>query len=149
MLKPILSVACEKVIVDQQQNGVPSLIALFDKMIVAVPKDAEIPSNALGPREWCIFSKWDPEASDVGKDVAVCTQIFYPDGTPLALPVKVMIKVEPNKKTQAIVRVQAFPLGQKGFYTVRSWIEENAKAVGQSVDFRIELEFSQQDEPVK
>jgi|SRR5271155_1198572 len=149
MLKPVICVACEKVIIDQQQSGVVSLIALFDKMSIAVPREApEIPPNAVAPREWSIFSKWETDPDDAGKEFTVCTQMFYPDKTPFGDQGRTALTAEANKKAQAIVKIFGFPLGQTGMYTIRSWIEANGKMIGPSIEFRLELEITIQ-EPAK
>ncbi len=142
MVKLRIFVACERVLIDQQQNGIASLIALFDKLTMTLVKGAaEIPANAVAPKEWAIFSKWDTEPEDAGKEFTICTQILYPDQSQFGELGKTPLKIEANKKGQAIVKILGFPLGQEGFYTVRTWLEENGSRIGDAAEFKLELEI--------
>src|ERR1700733_13875919 len=123
MLKPYVCVACEKVIIDQPTGphapgamGPPSLINLFSKMIVEVPSDAEIPGNAVGPREWAIFSMWDVEPGDENKNYILCTGILYPDGHQFGDVSRTPIPLVLGQRSQMVVRIMGFPLGQPGFH---------------------------------
>jgi hypothetical protein len=156
MLKPYVCVACEKVITDQpiegdpSSQGVPSLISLFNKLILQVPADLpEIPKNAVAPRDWAIYSAWDNEPGDELKKYFLCTQIIYPDKSPFGQITRMLINVQPKRRSQMIARVQGFPLGQTGFYTVRTWLEENSQMVGSPIEFMIELEIKKQAQPPK
>jgi|ERR1700722_13411583 hypothetical protein len=144
MLKPYVCVACEKIILTKE--NVASLINLFSKIIVAVPANSpDIPRNAVAPKEWAIFSSWDTELGDELKDYEFCTQIFYPDGTPFGEPGKVRIPIDPGKRAQVTVQIPAFPIGQTGLYTVKTWIEEGQTKVFGPLGFGIELAVIQQD----
>ncbi len=144
MLRPYVCVACEKVIL-AQPDSVPSLIALFSKIIMTVPEEApEIPKNAVAPKDWAIFSAWDPDPGDEEKDYLFCTQLLYPDQTQFGEISKIRIKVERNKRSQVSAQILGFPIGQPGFYTVRVWIEENDKRLFGPIEFKIELEIIRQ-----
>jgi hypothetical protein len=156
MLKPYVCVACEKVITDQPSEGepasqgVPSLIGLFNKIILHVPADSsEIPQNAVAPKEWAIYSAWDNEPGDEKKEYFLCIQILYPDQSPFGQVTRMRVNVQPKHRSQMTARVQGFPLGQPGFYTVRTWLEENNQIVGGQIEFKIELEVRKQSFPPK
>lgn len=142
MLKPYVVVACEKVIIDQQNAGVASLIGLFNKLSGAIPANTPIPPNSVIPKEWSVFSIWDTEPGDERKNYILCTQVLYPDKTQFGELFKVRLNIEPNKRTQAIVRFLGFPVGQLGFYTVRTWIEEENKIVYDPIEFKLEVELT-------
>lgn len=131
------------------QTGPPSLINLFSKMIVEVPSGVEIPKNAAGPKEWVVFSSWDVEREDENRNYFLCTVVLYPDGTQFGTIGKIRIPVVFGQRSQMIVRVLGFPLGQAGFYTVRTWIEENEKVIYQPREFKIELQvvYKHQEQP--
>jgi hypothetical protein len=142
MLKPRVNVVCEKVILDQQQGGMASLIGLFTKFTVNVPADAPpIPENAAAPKEWTVYSSWEPDEIDVGKPIVQCTQVLYPNGAQYGETLKTPLQIELNKTAQAIVRINGFPVGQSGFYTVRTWIEEAGKTVAAPLDLKVEIEI--------
>jgi hypothetical protein len=142
MLKPYVYVACEKVILDQQSAGVASLIGLFSKIVGLVPPNTEIPPNAATPKDWTVFSIWDIEPGDEHKNYVLCTQILYPDQSQFGDVSKQPMPLQPNKRVQMIVRLNGFPIGQLGFYTVRTWLEEEDKKVSDPIEFKLELEFT-------
>lgn len=144
MLKPYVCVACERVIL-AQPDAVPSLISLFSKMLVTVPEEApEIPKNAVAPREWAVYAAWDPEPGDEDKRYTFCSQLLYPDQSQFGDIGKIKLKVERDKRCQVNLQIPAFPIGQTGFYTVRTWIEENDKRVLGPNEFNIELQIIRQ-----
>jgi hypothetical protein len=59
------------------------------------------------------------------------------------------LQIELNKTAQAIVRINGFPVGQSGFYTVRTWIEEAGKTVAGPFDLKIEIEITRASGPTK
>jgi hypothetical protein len=157
MLKPYVCVACERVILEQAPegsppgtSGVPSLIGLFNRIIAIVPpvgqETLKIAPNAAVPKEWAVFSAWDVEPDDEERKYTVCTQIVYPDQTPFGAISKVPLKIEPRKRSQNILRVFGFPIGQAGFYKVQTWIEENEERVFGPIEFKIELEIQKQEQ---
>jgi hypothetical protein len=151
MLKPYVCVACEKVLFDQKVEDRPdsgntaSLIGLFGKIVMSVSEGiADIPSNAVIPKEWAIYSAWEPESGDEHREYILCTQLFYPDKNPFGEVSKVAVKIEKNKRYQNIVRINGFPIGQIGSYVVRTWIEENNQTVCGPLEFKIDLEINRQ-----
>lgn len=138
MLKPYVCVACEKVII--ANDGVPSLIGLFSKIILNPLAGAEIPKNAVSPYRWFVFSIWDTEPGDEQKQYVLCTQMLYPDGTQFADVVRHNMPIEPEKKCQMLVQFVGFPIGQTGEYTVLTWIEESGRKVFGPIDFKLSVD---------
>lgn len=138
MLKPYVCVACEKVILDQ--DGVASLIGLFSKILVAPIAGQEIPKNAVAPKQWAVFSAWDPDPGDENKEWFFCLQMFYPDQTQFGETTRVKINVELGKRSQVKADIAGFPVGQLGPHTVRCWIEEEGNTVVGPIEFKIDLE---------
>jgi hypothetical protein len=137
---------CEKVIIDQNQT--PSLISIFDKVSVTVPPNApDLPANAVMPRDWTVYSSWFSDKEDDGKTVSVCTQILFPDKTQFGEIYKFPLKMEFGKRAQAITRMNGLPIGQTGFYSIRTWLESDGKTIGKVRDIPVELEIVKQPEP--
>lgn len=154
MLKPYICVACERVILERPSDfdspdseGVASLIGLFSKMIAITADDQVIPPNAVVPKDWAIFSAWDIESEDAGKKYNLCTQILYPDGTPFGETSKIPLKLQLNKRSQNVVKIVGFPVGQTGFYSIQTWIEENDARIYGPIEFKIEFEIRKQKQP--
>lgn len=145
MLKPYVCVACEKVIVGK--DDVASLIGLFSKIILNVPEGTEIQRDAVGPHQWNVFSVWDHEPGDEGREWTLCTQVLYPDKSPFAQAIKARIPIEPNKRAQMNVTIMGFPVGQPGEHTVRTWIERDGERVFGPIEFGIGLEVRRQEPP--
>jgi hypothetical protein len=155
MLKPYICVTCEKVIIeklistpgepslpDESGAGPASLISLFSKLLVAAAaagEAASIPTNAIIPKEWAIYTEWDVEPGDENRSYVLNAHVLFPDGTPFGEPAKIQINVTPNRRSQVIVRCPAFPIGQVGMYTARVWIEENQQRVGEHIDLKVEV----------
>lgn len=143
MLTPYVCVCCEKVII--AQDGVASLIGLFNKITVTVSTDApEIPRNAVAPKEWFVFSSWNSEPGDELREFYVCTDVLLADRTPLGTTARVKMIIDPTKRFQNNIQLQGFPIGQEGPVTVRTWIEENQVAVGEPIIFKIDFAVSRQ-----
>jgi len=140
MLKPYVFVGCEKVILDRASEDVPTLVALFTKVILTVPEGTEIPANAVAPREWTAYSNWGIEPGDELREYFLCTQIYYPNETPFGETNKSKMPIEANKRCQMALKMFGFPIGQIGTYIVRSWVEESGKLVLGPLEFGIDLE---------
>jgi hypothetical protein len=143
MLRPFACLACEKVL-HSLPGDTDSLIVLFDRLTIAVPEEQDIPKNAVAPKEWAIYSAWDPEPGDEIRNYFLCTQILYPDQTQFGETMKSKMRIEANKRSKVNTQVLGFPVGQPGFYTVRMWLEEHGKQVFGPLEFKIELEIVRQ-----
>lgn len=156
MLTPVICVICEKVIFDQQlgvprapnspEVGPASLIGLFGKIYVTIPAGGpEIPPNAVAPREWVIYSAWDPEPGDEERNYFLCAQIFYPNGEAFGPQTRVRMNVALGQRAQTFVRAPGFPIGQAGIYNIQVWLEEDTKKVGTPIGLKVELVIARQE----
>lgn len=137
--QPYVCVACEKVILSKD-TSVASLIGLFSKIVFTIPAGIEIPKNAVSPKEWAVFSIWDPDPGDENRHYVLRTQILYPDKSQFGEILKSKIPIEPNARAQMIMQFVGFPVGQVGDYTVRTWIEENETRVVGPIEFKLGVE---------
>lgn len=141
MLKPRVHVICEKVIFSQ--TLVASVINMFAKLTINLAREApEVPADAVAPKEWAVFSSWDTESGDELKEYFFCMEIFYPDHSQFGDTSRVRINVEPNKSAQVGVQLVALPIGQVGFYTVKTWVEENHHVVVDPMELKFEVEIA-------
>jgi hypothetical protein len=138
----LIYAACEKVIIDENKNT--SLISIIDKLTVTAPGNAEIPNNAVVPKEWAIYASWIAEAEDGGKRYTVATQVFYPDETPFADVVRFELVMEAGKRAQGIARFNGFPIGQVGAFTVQTWLEYEGKRIGTEQELSLDVEIDRQ-----
>jgi len=137
MLRPYIFIVCEKVLVDK--NDVASLIGLFNKFTITV--SGEVPSNAVAPKEWSIFTSWHVEPSDLEKNYVQVFRISYPNGEQFGELGRIVLQVSPGKShAQTVANSQGLPIGQNGPYTVESWLQENDKKIGESISMEFEVE---------
>src|SRR5690348_17171932 len=148
MLRPYVCVACEKVILDNpieltspHARGPASLINLFSKITITPQESQEIPANAVVPKEWAIYAAWFVEEEDKDKHYSFCMLMHYPEGQQFGSVTKIPIPVTLGERSQVIVKVLGFPIGQQGFYRVKAWLEESDKRVGDIIEIPIELAF--------
>lgn len=136
---------------DPTLQPVASLISLFNKIVLTVPAEApDFPKNTVAPKEWAIYSAWDTEPGDEQREYFLCIQMLYPDQTQFGDITRMRIIVTPiHRRSQMIARVLGFPIGQQGFYTVRTWLEEHEQIVGSPIEFKLELEVKRQTQPPK
>jgi hypothetical protein len=105
------------VITDKEAGYGHSLIAVFHDLSIRVPESAEVPTNALLPKEWAIFSKWRIDPTEGGKKIKLICEAFWPNGDPLfrsELPAAQIIK----NQTTFIIRNLGFPMGQNGIIRI-------------------------------
>jgi hypothetical protein len=119
MPTPYVFVICEKVILEQ--SNVASLISLFTQ--INIDAAAEIPPNAVVPKEWAIFVSWDWEPSDAGREYTNRIQILHPDGTVFLEIPPVAFTMQEGRKQQVNTPVLGIPIGQLGRCAVRLWLE--------------------------
>ena len=122
-------VICESVIYDDESK-IASLISLFSTLQVGIA--GEVPSNAAMPKNWAIFTAWDAEPEDGGKDFVQCTRILWPDGSNFVTRKEHKFSFESDKPHhQYRLRLNGFPMGQEGPYEVVVWLEMDGKTVVQ------------------
>jgi hypothetical protein len=110
-MKLLILAACEKVLSDPQSG--PSLIAIFNGMKVTTHTDAVVPRDALLPREWSIFSRWQLEPEEEGKNYTSSTEILWPDGTQFGR--LDLVAEQPTADGMSFTgRLTGFPIGQNG-----------------------------------
>jgi hypothetical protein len=139
VLRQTVIAACEKVIVSSDLDV--SLITLFDKLTVEVAPGIELPASFVAAKEWALFSKWLPEPGDELKEYVHCFQMMYPDQSPFGNVVRQKLRIEPKRQLQNIMKMVGFPIGRRGMYTVRVWIEQDEKVVLEPIDLKIEVEW--------
>ncbi len=145
MLKPYLCVACEKVIISVET--VPSIIAIFSKIVVAVAAETDVPKNAVANKEWSIFCLYNHDDGDELKEYTHKVQIVYPDKTQFGDVSKTKFVAEAGKRSQVHIQVPVFPIGQTGKYTIRVWVEENERLIT-TTEFSVDVEIVRNQAPV-
>ncbi len=121
---------CEKVITDQQNNH--TLVIIMQTVAVQFPPEAEVPINVMMPREWAVYTMWQPEVEDIGKKFVQKLECVSPDGQiPMKAPLPFEIKNDETHRN--ILNIVGFPIGQQGKYTLRMWLELESGEVATKV----------------
>jgi hypothetical protein len=131
----LLAAPCQLALQDPVSGH--SLIGVFHEIKIQVSEDApEVPRNAMVPREWAVFSKFALAPEEEGRDYSLLTEVFWPDGTPLAsLTVEA---AQPTKNGLSfIARLQAFPMGQPGIVRIRTSLRSGENLVWGPTDLEI------------
>jgi hypothetical protein len=115
-MKLLLASPCQIVIQDKEAGG-HSLIGIFHHFKIRVPETADIPANALLPREWAIFSKWSFEPSETEKKIKLVAEAFWPNDEPLFRAELVAAEISDNQSA-FIIRNGGFPMGQNGLIKI-------------------------------
>jgi len=106
------------VIQDAENQIGHTLIAVFHDFGVIVPAEAEVPPNALLPKEWAIFSKWQLTSPDeADQTYKLLLEVFWPDGS-LLVKQDTIVSVTKKDVMAFITRNNGFPMGQNGIVRI-------------------------------
>ena len=120
MPRLLLFAPCEKVILSGDDNTI-SLISVLQEIYVFVPKDLQLPADALMALKWYGFAMWQIESSELEKQFEQYMQLFLPDGTPWQPQNLLLVQPIPTDKPshRVINRFDQFPIFQFGEFTLR------------------------------
>ena len=119
MPKLLIFAPCEKVIIDQENN--PSLISVLQGLTSTLPKDAKVPQDALAVIRWTIFTLWNREEADEGKEFTQDCVLLSPDGKPtinVSMPFRFTGSTQRN-----IMQLYGFPIAP-GEYLLKLRLSE-------------------------
>ncbi len=135
-MKNLVHTPCQLVLRDAEYGH--SLVAVFHELRLQFPPETVIPPNAVIPREWSVFSKWELEEDEEGKDYTSATEIFWPDGTPF---LKTELKASPpvSNGMAFIFRFGVFPMGQIGTIRISNTLSEGGRLVSGPIETAIRL----------
>jgi len=131
MPKLISLLVCEKIIVSKDEA--PTLVNVVQniKATLVGPQVAEVPRDAVAPLAWAIFSIWEADESDIGKEFHQKNQIIMPDGTPNPavqgdLPFTFKKGLNFN-----YINIYGFPVGLEGVLRIRVSLESSGKTISE------------------
>lgn len=125
-MKLLVFVPCQMVLQDPTMGH--SLISVFHEIKIQIPKENEVPTNAIMPKEWAIFLKWDLTPEEQGKQYSAVIEILWPDGTPFAkqpLPAAQLAA----RDLVFVFKLVGFPMGQNGFLKITASLESDGQPV--------------------
>lgn len=127
MLTPLVFAVCEKVILDKAEN--PTLIVLLNEVHIATPPEGvTLPSDAVAPKEWAVFTMWNVEAEDFGAKLTQHMLIVHEDGT-VFQDKTTEINVKPNVKlATTAANIIGMPVGKPGKIITTVWLDGQREA---------------------
>lgn len=129
MPKLKLFAACEKVIIDNENN--PILIILMQNVSISLlgKSSEDIPKNAVTPQSWTLFSIWETSKEEEGREFSQMVEIKWPDKTQFK---KGELKFKAEKSTQQNrVNFMGFPAGQTGPVEMLLWLELDGNRISE------------------
>lgn len=132
----LLLAPCDRILQDPTQ-GV-SLINVFHGLMFKIPEGIDLPKDAVMPKEWTIFSKWELGPEEVGKDYISRVQIFWPDGTEFLK--SSLTAMQPTRDGMSFTnQMNTFPVGQAGKLRVVQTLESDGVTVYGPTDLSINV----------
>jgi hypothetical protein len=139
--------ACERIIEDP--NGGPSLISVFTKFSVAALDNQELPSDAVLPRDWVIYTVWRLEEHESDKAYTLRSEIYWPDGTQFASSSIAATKDRAEDFVTFTGKANGFPIGQVGKMRIAVWVETDGVKVSDVEETHINVGRIASPEAVK
>jgi hypothetical protein len=144
-MKLLILTPCEKVIQDQTSG--PSLIATFQEFGAVIPTAADLPVDAVLPKEWCIFVLWELQPEERDRQYFVRTQIAWPDGKDYIDTRFLLRSVADKAYMSSIQKISGFPIGQNGTLHIKIWLELDGSVVFAPATTSILVTVSRNDAP--
>jgi len=131
MPKLISLLVCEKIIVSKDET--PTLVNVVQtvKTTLVTPQLSEVPSDAVAPLGWAIFTIWEPDESDIDKEFHQKSQIIMPDGAPSSAVQADLPFILKKGLNFNYVNIFGFPVGQEGVLRIRISLESNGKTISE------------------
>jgi hypothetical protein len=131
MPRLLLFAACEKVIVDQQNNT--SLISLLQEMQIQIPETGQVPpQNATAAIKWDVLTLWSRTDNDAGKRFEQRFVLFNPAGEATAVSGSTPFDLAKSAHRN-VATIYGFPIGSSGRYTLKLWLFEGGKESPQPI----------------
>jgi hypothetical protein len=138
---------CDRIIFDKRDT--PSLISIIQNVDIAfqaigeagqVKPEEKVPANAVVPKEWFIYSRWEASAEDVGKHFEQLWEVYWPNGdkfTEHTIPLKPILKDDHIQHSS--LQLMGFPAGQEGMLKVATWLNLDGNQVSPIIDTSIRI----------
>jgi hypothetical protein len=133
---------CEKVIIDQR--GAHSLITIMENVEVSTQPSATsqpvMPTNAVMPKEWFVYTRWLPSEEDIGKTFRQTYQLYWPNGEKFTEGYAEFKATESFQ--QNVLQLQGMPVGQPGKVKVAVWVEHDGRRVTEVIETHFKVKHT-------
>lgn len=131
MAKHLIFAPFEKAILDAQ--NIPSLISLIQNVNVAAPPGELVPRNAMAPKEWVVATVWELTVLERNTDLNQILEIIDPTGS-VIIQKDLKFKTD-SPRHQNFVNMLGFPVGQRGVYIIKTWLEQGGKKTSEVLQY--------------
>ena len=142
-MKCLALLTCEKIIIDK--DGAHSIINVMLKGQVNLQQiqagqspHVAVPSNAVTPMNWFIYSLWSPSSDDVGKSFEQVYQVFWPNGDKLTEN-RLPFTQKDDDMHQVTFSFFGFPVGQQGRIRVFTWLDSGGHRASDMIETYVQL----------
>jgi hypothetical protein len=141
----LLFAACEKVIIDQDNNV--SLMTLVQDLRVEIPEPVEVKSGEglpVAAMRWAAFSMWLRTEED-DREYEQRVALIDPTGKPTGIEAKSSFKFGDKTTMRNISVVLGFPVHESGRYVLKLWMREKGQteAAEPTAEYPINLKREQ------
>ena len=120
--------ACNKIVIDKE--GAHSLIEIMLNAEIqlnqvttdGIQAQITVPTNAVSPTQWWLYTQWEPASEDVGKRFEQVFQIYWPEGEKFAEN-RLEFTQKDDRVNQTSFYYLGFPVGQQGKLRLVTWID--------------------------
>jgi hypothetical protein len=135
-MKCIAIVPCEKLIIDKE--GAHSIINVMLNAEIALqqietqkaPQLVPIPTDAVSPTTWWVYTIWNPSSKDVGENFDQVYQLYWPSGDKL-LENRLSFRLDKNALMQTTFSFVGLPVGQEGRIRIATWIDHKGHCISE------------------
>jgi hypothetical protein len=132
-------VACEKIIIDKE--GAHSIINVMLNAQIFLqktepgkaPEGVPLPSNAIAPIVWWVYTVWNPSIEDAGKTFEQVYQAYWPNGDKF-MESRLPFTLKDDAPMQTTFHIGGFPAGQEGKVQVLTWLDSEGSRVSDIYD---------------
>lgn len=134
MPKLLIFAACEKVLVDQQNNT--SLITLLQEAKVGIPVPApgqEVPppgAKVMAAMKWDALTLWTKTDDKIYEQRIA---LFDPSGNPTGIEAAVGLDFAGKGTLRNVATVFGFPIYEMGVYLMKLWLREKGQEFGDPI----------------
>jgi hypothetical protein len=146
-MKCIALLTCEKIIIDKE--GAHSIINVMLNATVTFQQpqssqpltDIAIPSNAVVPNQWWIYSLWNPSTEDLGVTFEQVYQVYWPGGEKM-MERRLVPFTATDKLQQTTFSIFGFPAGELGKVRVVTWLDSQGNRVSEISEIHINVDHA-------
>jgi hypothetical protein len=151
-MKCVALVPCEKIIIDKE--GAHSIINVMLNAEIALQQiepqktaqSVPIPTDAISPTTWWVYTIWNPSDKHMGKNFEQVYQLYWPSGDKL-LESRLTFRPDKNALWQTTFSFVGLPVGQEGRVRIATWIDHEGQCISEIAETFINIKHKAVEAP--